>query len=93
MVNEAAHCFGEGILRSARDGDVGAIFGLGFPPFRGGPLHHVDAVGAAEIVRQLESYRAKFGARFAPAPVLLQMAEGGGSFYGLKAVAPGQHRG
>ena len=93
MVNEAAHCFGEGILRSARDGDVGAIFGLGFPPFRGGPLHHVDAVGAAEIVRQLEGYRAKFGARFAPAPVLLQMAEGGGSFYGPKAVAPGQHRG
>lgn len=93
MVNEAAHCFGEGILRSARDGDLGAIFGLGFPPFRGGPLHYVDSVGASEIVRQLESYRALLGARFAPAPVLLQMAEGGGSFYGSKAVAPGQHRG
>ncbi|HEX3852250.1 MAG TPA: hypothetical protein VHW01_14875, partial [Polyangiaceae bacterium] len=63
------------------------------PPFRGGPLHYVDAVGASEIVRQLESYRALLGARFAPAPVLRSMAEGAGSFYGPKAVASGQHRG
>ncbi len=93
MVNEAAHCFGDGILRSARDGDVGAIFGLGFPPFLGGPFHYADTLGAAELVRRLDSYRSTLGMRFTPAPVLLAIAEAGGSFHGARAVAPGQHRG
>jgi 3-hydroxyacyl-CoA dehydrogenase/enoyl-CoA hydratase/3-hydroxybutyryl-CoA epimerase len=93
MINEAAHCFGEAILRSARDGDVGAIFGLGFPPFRGGPFHYVDSVGAAEIVRRLEGYRTTLGARFTAAPILSELARAGGTFYGPGAVAVGQHRG
>jgi len=92
MINEAAYCFGEGILRSARDGDVGAIFGLGFPAFRGGPFHFLDALGAAKVVRRLESYLSVFGARFAPAPVLIEMAKTGGSFYGPRALPAGQHR-
>jgi 3-hydroxyacyl-CoA dehydrogenase / enoyl-CoA hydratase / 3-hydroxybutyryl-CoA epimerase len=92
MINEAAHCFGDGILRSARDGDVGAIFGLGFPPFRGGPFHYLDAVGVAEVVRRLEGYANLLGPRFAPAPVLVDLAKTGRSFYGANAVAVGQHR-
>jgi 3-hydroxyacyl-CoA dehydrogenase/enoyl-CoA hydratase/3-hydroxybutyryl-CoA epimerase len=91
FVNEAAHCFGEGILRSARDGDVGAIFGLGFAPFRGGPFRYVDALGAREVVRRLEHHRDRLGNRFAPAPVLLQMAKEGLTFHGDKAVRPGAH--
>ncbi|HTA93517.1 MAG TPA: 3-hydroxyacyl-CoA dehydrogenase family protein, partial [Polyangiaceae bacterium] len=91
MINEAARCFGEGILRSARDGDIGAIFGLGFPAFRGGPFHYVDAVGASDVVRRLESHQGALGARFSPAPVLVEMAKTGGTFYGPRAVAPGQH--
>jgi 3-hydroxyacyl-CoA dehydrogenase/enoyl-CoA hydratase/3-hydroxybutyryl-CoA epimerase len=91
MINEAAYCFGEGVLRSARDGDVGAIFGLGFPPFRGGPFHYLDVVGASDIVRRLESYVAVLGPRFTPAPVLTQMARTGGSFYGAAAVPIGQY--
>jgi 3-hydroxyacyl-CoA dehydrogenase/enoyl-CoA hydratase/3-hydroxybutyryl-CoA epimerase len=93
MINEAAHCFGEGVLRSARDGDIGAIFGLGFPPFRGGPFRYIDTVGARDVVRRLESYQSSLGARFAPAPILLEMAAGSRTFYGPNAVAPGQHRG
>ncbi|MBN8612015.1 MAG: fatty acid oxidation complex subunit alpha FadJ [Deltaproteobacteria bacterium] len=89
MVNEAAHCFGEGILRSARDGDVGAIFGLGFPPFRGGPFRYVDTIGAKEIVRRLERFRDRLGVRFAPAPVLVEMAKTGQTFHGTNAIKPG----
>lgn len=93
FVNEAALCFGEGILRSARDGDIGAIFGLGFPPFRGGPFRYVDTVGAKEIVRRMQRFRDRLGNRFAPAPVLLDMAESGRTFYGEHTAEPGKHRG
>ncbi len=81
MVNEAARCLGEGILSSPRDGDVGAIFGLGFPPFRGGPFRYVDAVGAGEIVRRIETYQRRFGERFTPAPLLVDVAKKGARFY------------
>jgi len=93
MINEAARCFGEGIVRSARDGDIGAIFGLGFPPFRGGPFHYVDQAGARDVVRRLQQHEAKFGLRFSPAPVLLEMASSGATFFGERTVAAGQHRG
>jgi 3-hydroxyacyl-CoA dehydrogenase/enoyl-CoA hydratase/3-hydroxybutyryl-CoA epimerase len=81
MVNEALLCFGEGILRSPRDGDIGAIFGLGFPPFRGGPLRYVDTIGAAEVLRRVRGYEMRFGRRFTPAPVLVEMARRGQRFY------------
>jgi 3-hydroxyacyl-CoA dehydrogenase/enoyl-CoA hydratase/3-hydroxybutyryl-CoA epimerase len=87
MVNEAARCFEEGILRSARDGDIGAIFGLGFPPFLGGPFRWVDSIGATQVVRMLERYRDRLGARFEPAPVLVDMAKRGASFHGEPQVA------
>ncbi len=77
MVNEAARCLEEGILRSERDGDVGAVFGIGFPPFRGGPFRYVKTVGANNIVRQLELYHGRFAPRFEPARALIEMAEKG----------------
>jgi 3-hydroxyacyl-CoA dehydrogenase / enoyl-CoA hydratase / 3-hydroxybutyryl-CoA epimerase len=81
LVNEAARCLGEGILRGPRDGDVGAVLGLGFPPFRGGPFRYADSLGAAGVLRRLERYRARHGARFEPAPILVQMARTGERFY------------
>ncbi|MBI5497576.1 MAG: fatty acid oxidation complex subunit alpha FadJ, partial [Deltaproteobacteria bacterium] len=81
FVNEAALCLQEGILRSARDGDIGAIFGLGFPPFRGGPFRYMDTVGAGEIVRRMRKYEEKHGLRFAPAQILVDMAKNNGKFH------------
>ncbi len=98
MVNEAAHCFGDGILHSARDGDIGAIFGLGFPPFLGGPFRYVDSVGAATLVGWMQDYEAKLGRRFTPAPVLVEMAQTQRTFYNMNkgngagaTMAPGSH--
>jgi 3-hydroxyacyl-CoA dehydrogenase/enoyl-CoA hydratase/3-hydroxybutyryl-CoA epimerase len=80
MVNEALRCLQDDILRSPRDGDIGAIFGLGFPPFRGGPFSYVDHVGAAEIQRRLEQLAERHGARFAPAEILGDYAKSGKKF-------------
>ncbi len=81
MVNEAVRCLEENIIRSPRDGDIGAVFGIGFPPFRGGPFRVVDFVGAAEVVRQLEAMNAKHPGRFEPCALLVSMARDGKRFY------------
>jgi len=81
MVNEAALCLEEGVLRSARDGDVGAVFGIGFPPFRGGPFRYVDSEGVARVIARLEYLNKRFPGRFAPAGLLAQVATGPGRFY------------
>ena len=82
LVNEALRCHEEGIVRSARDADLGAIFGLGFPAFRGGPLRYVDVLGASETLRRVRTLEQRFGARFEPAPLLIEMARSGRRFYG-----------
>src|ERR1019366_1800317 len=76
MVNEAARCLEERIVRVPRDGDIGAVFGIGFPPFRGGPFRHVDAMGAAEVVRTLAALNAEYHGRFDPRALLVPMARG-----------------
>ena len=80
-MNEAIRCLGERILRSARDGDVGAVFGLGFPPFRGGPFRFVDAMGASEVLRRIRAYEQLYGKRWAPAPLLVEMAAAQKTFF------------
>ncbi|MEA2009269.1 MAG: fatty acid oxidation complex subunit alpha FadJ [Actinomycetota bacterium] len=75
MVNEAARCLEEGILQSAVDGDMGAVMGLGFPPFRGGPFWWMDEIGAGEIVANLEALAEKHGERFEPAAIIRTHAE------------------
>jgi 3-hydroxyacyl-CoA dehydrogenase/enoyl-CoA hydratase/3-hydroxybutyryl-CoA epimerase len=82
MVNEAIRCLGEGILRSARDGDVGAVFGLGFPPFRGGPFRWADELGTRALLEKVEGLRAKHGERFEPAPLLVEHGRANRPFHG-----------
>jgi 3-hydroxyacyl-CoA dehydrogenase / enoyl-CoA hydratase / 3-hydroxybutyryl-CoA epimerase len=81
MVNEAARCLEDRVLRSARDGDVGAVFGIGFPPFRGGPFRYVDALGADAVVEALGELNGRFPGRFTPAQVLVEHARGRKRFY------------
>ena len=81
MVNEAALCLQEGIIENPLDGDIGAVFGLGFPPFRGGPFRYVDSIGAQNAVDILNDLTARFGDRFKPAQILLDKAKQNDTFY------------
>lgn len=81
MVNEAALCLQEGIIESPLDGDIGAVFGLGFPPFRGGPFRYIDEIGAQKAVDILNDLTARFGERFEPAQILIDYAKSGKKFY------------
>jgi len=82
MVNEAVYCLQEGIIKSARDGDVGAVFGLGFPPFRGGPFRYIDTLGAAKVVERLNHLTETLGPRFKPADLLQEKATARQAFHG-----------
>jgi 3-hydroxyacyl-CoA dehydrogenase/enoyl-CoA hydratase/3-hydroxybutyryl-CoA epimerase len=75
MVNEAAWCLQENILENPTDGDLGAVMGLGFPPFLGGPFRYIDQLGAHEIVKRLEILEAQHGPRFTPADILKEHAK------------------
>ncbi|QSX32314.1 fatty acid oxidation complex subunit alpha FadJ [Shewanella avicenniae] len=81
MLNEAVRCLEEGIIANARDGDIGAIFGIGFPPFLGGPFRYIDRIGVAKLVAILKSYQQRYGDRFAPAALLEKMAAENSRFY------------
>lgn len=81
MLNEAVRCLDENVIRSARDGDLGAVFGIGFPPFRGGPFRYIDTLGAATVVKTLEQLAQRYGEHFTPCDALVRRAEQGERFY------------
>ena len=74
FVNEAAHCLSEGVIADPLQGDVGAVLGLGFLPFTGGPFRYVDRLGIDHVIETLTMLAELHGARFTPAPVLQTMA-------------------
>jgi len=81
MINEAAMILEEGIADRPSVVDAGMIFGTGFPPFRGGLLRYADTLGLAAIRKDLEDYAERFGERFKPAALIVEMAEQGKTFY------------
>ncbi len=81
MLNEITYCMQENIITSARDIDMGVIFGFGFPPFRGGILKWADSVGISRIVDLLKNYEQKVGGRFTPSEYIVQMAKQNQSFH------------
>jgi 3-hydroxyacyl-CoA dehydrogenase / enoyl-CoA hydratase / 3-hydroxybutyryl-CoA epimerase len=81
MLNEAAAACADGVVRSGRDGDVGAIYGIGFPAFRGGPLRMIDDLGAVRVVESLHDLQGIHGDRFRPAPALAEMARQGTRYF------------
>ena len=81
MINEALICLEEGIISCPRDGDIGAVFGLGFPPFQGGPFRYIDNAGAAKVLATMESLEKQYGQRFRPARILADFVQSGKKIY------------
>jgi 3-hydroxyacyl-CoA dehydrogenase/enoyl-CoA hydratase/3-hydroxybutyryl-CoA epimerase len=90
MALETARCFEEHVLTDVREADVGSILGFGFAPFTGGTLSYIDMMGTKRFVAMCEKLAAKHGSRFAPSPLLNEMAAKGESFYGR--FAPGERQ-
>lgn len=74
FVNEAAFCLQDGIIATPGDGDIGAVFGIGFPPFLGGPFRMLDIIGVRHFVDQMNRFRDAHGDQFAPAQILVDYA-------------------
>ena len=82
QVLEAVRALEEGVLEDIREGDVGAVLAWGFAPWSGGPFSWLDIIGAPYAVERCNELAAKFGERFTPPALLVEMAENGETFYG-----------
>lgn len=74
---QAAQCVASGVIERPRDAEVGAVFGVGFAPNRGGPLAYMDRMGLDQVVEKLDALTESAGARFAPPEQLREMAAAG----------------
>eukprot|EP00123_Amoebidium_parasiticum_P015366 comp22929_c1_seq1/m.36316 comp22929_c1_seq1/g.36316 ORF comp22929_c1_seq1/g.36316 comp22929_c1_seq1/m.36316 type:complete len:777 (-) comp22929_c1_seq1:514-2844(-) len=81
LLNEAVLCLQDDIIANPTDGDIGMVFGIGFPPFLGGPFRYIDTMGAQKLVDTMLGYQQRFGPQFTPAPLLVDMAKKGGRFH------------
>lgn len=80
QANETAKCFEENVVRTVADANIGSIFGWGFAPNQGGTLQFINSVGVDKFVARSRELASKYGERFAPAQILVEMAEKGEEF-------------
>ncbi len=78
---ETARCLEEGVITRAEDGDIGSIFGWGFPPYTGGTLSFIDTIGIRKFVKECERLARRHGKRFRPSKWLKDRAKRGEPFY------------
>ncbi|EPN4956193.1 fatty acid oxidation complex subunit alpha FadB [Vibrio diabolicus] len=83
MINEVVLCLQEGIIATPQEADMALVYGLGFPPFRGGVFRYLDSVGIAEYVEMAKQH-AELGAMYQLPQMLIDMAAKGESFYGAQ---------
>lgn len=81
QANETARCFEEGVIETAQDGDLGSLYGWGFPAWTGGTLSFIDTVGIAAFVAEADRLAQLYGSRFAPSAWLRARAAKGEGFY------------
>ncbi|KHJ85446.1 3-hydroxyacyl-CoA dehydrogenase protein [Oesophagostomum dentatum] len=82
FVNEALICLEEGVIASPTDGDIASVFGIGFPPFWGGPFRFVDLYGAQKLVDAMNKYASAYTAEQVSATIFLKdHAKSGKKFY------------
>ena len=81
MLNEAARCLEERIVKDPRDVDFAMIMGTGFAPFRGGPLRYADTVGIGRITENLQRLNKVGERQFAPCERLIEMSKQNKTFY------------
>jgi enoyl-CoA hydratase / long-chain 3-hydroxyacyl-CoA dehydrogenase len=77
FVNECVYSLQDGVIRAPADGDIGAVFGIGFPPFLGGPFRMLDIQGTKQFVDRMYRYRDAKGLQFEPAQMLKDYAASG----------------
>jgi 3-hydroxyacyl-CoA dehydrogenase/enoyl-CoA hydratase/3-hydroxybutyryl-CoA epimerase len=79
---ETGRCMDEGVVTHPADGDIGSIFGWGFPPYTGGTISFIETEGLATFVAEADRLAATYGERFTVPDSLRSMAEKGETFYG-----------
>jgi 3-hydroxyacyl-CoA dehydrogenase len=80
LINEGARVLADGVAARAADIDVIYLTGYGFPAYRGGPMFYADQIGLGRILDRVQTFHRELGARWAPAPLLVQLANEGSTF-------------